>query len=176
MVSFLSSLLAIAVICSKGIVIRTSTEGFVSSDGLKTATKYNIENNASTNFLVALQPKIHQHFKQKSLDKRDYEGKQLYYSLAHTNNEEIDSGATDTENPLIPALALNSYLYRFPTISKSNHPELLPLNPFVSLLLSHYGRYIPLRKLHGRSIYGYSAANNYHNNKPFGAYKIYENE
>ncbi|XP_063374473.1 uncharacterized protein LOC134662132 [Cydia amplana] len=52
----------------------------------------------------------------------------------------------------------------------------LPVDPLLAVLLSNYGFY-----LHGfyglqnnyKNLYGYSASNNIHNNKPFGSYKIY---
>lgn len=52
-----------------------------------------------------------------------------------------------------------------------------PPDPYVALLLSHYGRYLPAGNIlttQYRNLYSYLAANNIHNNKPFGAYKIYE--
>ncbi|XP_047996301.1 probable cyclin-dependent serine/threonine-protein kinase DDB_G0292550 [Leguminivora glycinivorella] len=64
--------------------------------------------------------------------------------------------------PLIP--------FRYNTL---NH---LPVDSLLAVLLSNYGFY-----LHGfyglpnnyKNLYGYSASNNIHNNKPFGSYKIY---
>ncbi|XP_043289548.1 uncharacterized protein [Venturia canescens] len=47
------------------------------------------------------------------------------------------------------------------------HP---PPNPILSLILSHYGRY--LSGNHRPKIYSYMAVNNIHNNKPFGQYKL----
>lgn len=85
----------------------------------------------------------------------------------------IDLHAVIDANPLLAALLLGASLGLSPKPAAPNHPELLPINPYVALLLSQYGRYVPL---HGsaRGIYGYAAANNFHNNKPFGAYKVYE--
>lgn len=82
-------------------------------------------------------------------------------------------------NPLLAALVLSQSL-GIPSAGAAsgfNHPAHLPINPYVALLLSHYGRYIQPAAIlgrHQRGIYGYAAANNYHNNKPFGSYKIYE--
>lgn len=76
-------------------------------------------------------------------------------------------------NPLLAALLLSTTLGIPPTVYGFNHPQHLPTNPYLSLLLSHYGRHIPAFGV-GHGLYGYTAANNYHNNKPFGAYKIYE--
>ncbi|XP_044262552.1 uncharacterized protein LOC123010006 [Tribolium madens] len=76
-------------------------------------------------------------------------------------------------NPLLAALFLSSTLHLHPKIPGYNHLEHLPLNPYLALLLSHYGKYQPVFGK-GGGLYGYVAANNYHNNKPFGAYKIYE--
>ncbi|KAF2906115.1 hypothetical protein ILUMI_00066 [Ignelater luminosus] len=76
-------------------------------------------------------------------------------------------------NPLLAALLLSSILGIEAKSPGFNHPQHLSTNPYIALLLSHYGRYIPLYG-GGHGIYGYNAANNYHNNKPFGAYKIYE--
>lgn len=76
-------------------------------------------------------------------------------------------------NPLLAALLLSSTLGIPQKSPGFNHPQHLPINPYVALLLSHYGRYLPLYGT-ARGIYGYTAANNYHNNKPFGSYKIYE--
>nr|CAH7721192.1 unnamed protein product [Callosobruchus chinensis] len=84
-------------------------------------------------------------------------------------------------NQIATALVLSSILGLQPPSKNSyNHPELPPLNPFIQLLLSHYGRYLGHTQgkneasWSGRGLYGYAAANNIHNNKPFGAYKIYE--
>lgn len=58
-----------------------------------------------------------------------------------------------------------------------NSLDHLPPDPYVALLLSHYGRYLPAGNVlttQYRNLYSYLAANNIHNNKPFGAYKIYE--
>ncbi|KAJ3641164.1 hypothetical protein Zmor_027681 [Zophobas morio] len=76
-------------------------------------------------------------------------------------------------NPLAAALALSSSLRLNPKLPGYNHAEHLPLNPYVALLLSHYGKYAPVYGT-GRGLYGYVAANNYHNNQPVGAYKIFE--
>lgn len=76
-------------------------------------------------------------------------------------------------NPLLDALLVSSSLGISPKSTGLNHPELPPLNPYIALLLSHYGRYTPIYGK-GNGIYSYGAANNYHNNKPFGSYKIYE--
>nr|XP_023029165.1 uncharacterized protein LOC111517298 [Leptinotarsa decemlineata] len=77
------------------------------------------------------------------------------------------------KNPLAASLLLSSMLHLPSMYALANHPELLPINPYIALLLSQYGRYLPQ---HGASkgLYGYQAANNYHNNKPFGSYKIYD--
>ncbi|RZC33628.1 hypothetical protein BDFB_007921 [Asbolus verrucosus] len=76
-------------------------------------------------------------------------------------------------NPLADALLLSTSLGLHPKLPSFNHYEHLPLNPYLALLLSHYGQYAPIYGK-GRGLYGYTAANNYHNNKPFGAYKVYE--
>lgn len=78
-------------------------------------------------------------------------------------------------NPLFAALLLTSSIGIPHKPQGFNHPQHLPVNPYIALFLSHYGRYVPI---HGRKygIYGYTAANNYHNNKPFGSYKIYEDK
>ncbi|XP_023311256.1 uncharacterized protein LOC111691942 [Anoplophora glabripennis] len=93
--------------------------------------------------------------------------------LEHPQLPKIDLHAVIDGNPLLAALLLGASLGLSPKPAAPNHPELLPINPYVALLLSQYGRYVPL---HGgaRGIYGYAAANNFHNNKPFGAYKVYE--
>ncbi|KAG5890802.1 hypothetical protein JTB14_026923 [Gonioctena quinquepunctata] len=77
------------------------------------------------------------------------------------------------ENPLAATLLLSSMLHLPPKYSPANHPELLPINPYIALLLSQYGRYVPHYGSRG-GLYAYQAANNHHNNKPFGSYKIYE--
>ncbi|XP_032667193.1 uncharacterized protein LOC116842300 [Odontomachus brunneus] len=46
------------------------------------------------------------------------------------------------------------------------HP---PPNPLLALVLSRYGRYVPGTR--NPRVYAYTAANNMHNNKPFGIYK-----
>ncbi|KAJ8945977.1 hypothetical protein NQ318_017093 [Aromia moschata] len=77
------------------------------------------------------------------------------------------------ESSLLAALLLSTYL-RLPTKpATANHPDLVPINPYIALLLSHYGKYLPHQGT-GRGLYGYIASNNYHNNMPFGSYKVYE--
>ncbi|XP_060525049.1 uncharacterized protein LOC132701269 [Cylas formicarius] len=78
-------------------------------------------------------------------------------------------------NPLLSALLLSSSL-GIPTYKYQgfNHPDHLPVNPYIALLLSQYGRYLPINSLNGKGIYYYGASNNYHNNKPFGSYKVFE--
>ncbi|KAL3277706.1 hypothetical protein HHI36_013051 [Cryptolaemus montrouzieri] len=78
-----------------------------------------------------------------------------------------------SSNPLLEALLLSKPLEipaKFTGYNTLQHP---PINPYIALLLSHYGRYVAVPGA-GRGIYSYGAANNYHNNKPFGSYKIYE--
>ncbi|XP_041988958.1 uncharacterized protein LOC121740352 [Aricia agestis] len=69
----------------------------------------------------------------------------------------------------------NGYVYmRLPYRYNSlNHA---PVDPLLAVFLSNYGYYLP--GLFGyqrnyKNLYGYSASNNIHNNKPFGAYKIF---
>ncbi|KAJ8966077.1 hypothetical protein NQ317_001663, partial [Molorchus minor] len=77
------------------------------------------------------------------------------------------------ENPLLAALLLSASLGLAAKPSLSNNSELLPTNPYIALLLSKYGRYVPYRGS-AKGIYAYAASNNYHNNKPFGSYKVHE--
>lgn len=79
-------------------------------------------------------------------------------------------------NPVLAALLISTLLSRDsrPKPVAYNTPEHLPPDPYVALLLSHYGRYIPRPGISGHGLYGYTAANNIHNTKPFGSYKIYE--
>lgn len=79
-------------------------------------------------------------------------------------------------NPVLAALLINSLLGNNsgPRPVAYNTPEHEPPNPYVALLLSHYGRYIPRPGIFGHGLYGYSAANNIHNTRPFGSYKIYD--
>lgn len=53
-----------------------------------------------------------------------------------------------------------------------------PPDPMIQVLLSHYGRYLPLNHfnggLRGYGFYSYSAGNDYHNNLPSGGYKVVE--
>ncbi|CAH1112280.1 unnamed protein product [Psylliodes chrysocephalus] len=95
-------------------------------------------------------------------------------------NEEItknkyahSKGTFSHENPLLEALILSTNLHSRAKNLPPNHPDLPPINPFLALLLSQYGRYVPLYGP-GKGIYAYQASNDFHNNKPFGAYKIYE--
>lgn len=74
-------------------------------------------------------------------------------------------------NPVVTALLLSTLLGR--QHIGHNSPEQPAADPFLALLLSHYGRYIP-RPGHYDGLYGYNAANNIHNTKPFGSYKIYD--
>ncbi|XP_072949844.1 uncharacterized protein [Epargyreus clarus] len=66
-----------------------------------------------------------------------------------------------------------SYAYPPSRYNSQNH---LPIDPLLAVFLSNYGHYLPgLYGFPGNyyNIYGYLASNNIHNNKPFGAYKIY---
>lgn len=50
-----------------------------------------------------------------------------------------------------------------------------PPDPMLQVLLSHYGRYLPLTgDLREYGFYSYSAGNDYHNNLPSGGYKVVE--
>lgn len=55
-----------------------------------------------------------------------------------------------------------------------NSPLHPPPNPIISLVLSHYGRYIPGPRQ--PKFYSYMAVNNIHNNRPFGQYKLSSDE
>lgn len=83
--------------------------------------------------------------------------------------------AHTTNNPLIAAVMLSTSLGIPPKPLHYNHPEHLTINPYIALLLSHYGKYVPV---YGSNygLYAYNAVNNYHNNKPFGSYKVYEDQ
>ncbi|XP_011302104.1 uncharacterized protein [Fopius arisanus] len=50
-----------------------------------------------------------------------------------------------------------------------NSPIHPPPRPVIALVLSHYGRYLPIAR--GPRVYSYMAVNNIHNNQPFGQYK-----
>ncbi|KAK9881179.1 hypothetical protein WA026_014527 [Henosepilachna vigintioctopunctata] len=89
-----------------------------------------------------------------------------HYQLTHNHK-------TPSSNPLFEALLLSRPLgipSKFTGYNTLEHP---PINPYIALLLSHYGRYVALPGA-ARGIYSYGAGNNYHNNKPFGSYKISE--
>ncbi|XP_049820508.1 uncharacterized protein LOC126264883 [Aethina tumida] len=79
-------------------------------------------------------------------------------------------------NPLIAALLLGTSLGLPQKSYTSNHPGVVPINPYVALILSNYGRYVPIPRL-ARGVYGYTATNGYLNNLPVGAsYKVYEDK
>lgn len=79
-------------------------------------------------------------------------------------------------NPLIAALLLGTSLGLPQKSYTSNHPGVVPINPYVALILSNYGRYVPIPRL-ARGVYGYAATNGYLNNLPVGAsYKVYEDK
>lgn len=50
-----------------------------------------------------------------------------------------------------------------------NSPIHPPPSPILALVLSKYGRYLPVTR--GPRVYPYMAANNIHNSQPFGQYK-----
>ncbi|XP_015112892.1 uncharacterized protein LOC107038355 [Diachasma alloeum] len=50
-----------------------------------------------------------------------------------------------------------------------NSPIHPPPSPVIALVLSQYGRYLPITR--GPRVYSYMAVNNIHNNQPFGQYK-----
>lgn len=79
-------------------------------------------------------------------------------------------------NPVLAALLISSLLNVNRQLKPVayNTPAHLPPDPYVALLLSHYGKYIARPGAFGHGLYAYSAANNIHNTKPFGSYKIVE--
>ncbi|KAJ8919169.1 hypothetical protein NQ315_012155 [Exocentrus adspersus] len=93
--------------------------------------------------------------------------------LPQSQPPKIDLHAAIDGNPLLAALLLSASLGLSPKPVAPNHPQLLPINPYIALLLSQYGHYVPLYGS-SKGLYGYAAANNFHNNKPFGAYKVHE--
>lgn len=68
-------------------------------------------------------------------------------------------------------VTLDRHLKPFTNLDSYNSDLHLPTNPILALILSQYGRYIP----GSPRLYSYMAANNIHNNKPFGQYK-YESD
>ncbi|KAL1508966.1 hypothetical protein ABEB36_003779 [Hypothenemus hampei] len=79
-------------------------------------------------------------------------------------------------NPLLATLLLSATLGIPPEGVKSkNHSDYGSINPYIAVLLSQYGRYLPGHVLDKKGLYYYAAANNYHNNMPFGTYKVNEN-
>lgn len=79
------------------------------------------------------------------------------------------------QNPLVQALIVSNHLQIPPKLLNRNYPQHQPINPYVALLLSHYGKYVPVYG-NGRGLYAYNAANDYHNNRPFGSYKVHEDQ
>ncbi|XP_045496780.1 uncharacterized protein LOC123695104 [Colias croceus] len=71
----------------------------------------------------------------------------------------------------------NKFIYMPLRIAEGfNSPNHLLVDPLLAVFLSNYGYYLPgLYGITGnyRNLYGYVAANNIHNNQPFGSYKIY---
>ncbi|KAF7995036.1 hypothetical protein HCN44_004508 [Aphidius gifuensis] len=51
-----------------------------------------------------------------------------------------------------------------------NSPIHPPPSPVLALVLSKYGRYLPVTR--GSRVYSYMATNNIHNSQPFGQYKF----
>lgn len=100
----------------------------------------------------------------------DYDTKE---TLHNYNSAGVNIAATADGNPLVGTLLISSIMNLPAKLSKPNDPELLPINPYLALLLSQYGRYLPSHGT-GRGLYAYTAANNFHNNQPIGSYKIYE--
>ncbi|XP_045767445.1 uncharacterized protein LOC123868843 [Maniola jurtina] len=80
----------------------------------------------------------------------------------------------NSRNSYNPDFAFASVPLKVPI--RYNNPNHLLVDPLLAVFLSNYGHYLPsLFGIHGgyNNLYGYLASNNIHNNKPFGAYKIF---
>ncbi|XP_029173758.1 uncharacterized protein LOC114942542 [Nylanderia fulva] len=70
--------------------------------------------------------------------------------------------------------ALDRFLSRALNDDSYNSKLHPPPNPVLALVLSRYGRYVPGTR--NPRVYAYMAANNMHNNQPFGRYKYESDE
>ncbi|XP_045465741.1 uncharacterized protein LOC123674728 [Harmonia axyridis] len=93
--------------------------------------------------------------------------------ISSLHHQKVHYHKPSTSNPLLEALLLSKPLAIPAKFTGHNTLQHQPINPYIALLLSHYGRYVAAPG-EGKGIYSYVASNNYHNNKPFGSYKIYE--
>lgn len=115
---------------------------------------------------------IEKEAKKTTKAKRDYEVEE---------DDRAEAESTIRNNRVAKGLPIRHTSIDFKGLSSFNPGynslDHLPPDPYVALLLSHYGRYLPAGNIlttQYRNLYSYLAANNIHNNKPFGAYKIYE--
>ncbi|CAH0559440.1 unnamed protein product [Brassicogethes aeneus] len=134
-------------------------------------TAYLDGKNSQSDYLYGYKPDVH--LQEPILQNEGY-----FYPDNLPQNMVAGSGALKHQtvvelNPLIAALLLGTSLALPQKSFASNHPGLPPVNPYVALILSNYGRYLPLPKT-TRGIYAYAAANSYHNYQPGGTYKVTE--
>lgn len=89
-----------------------------------------------------------------------------FYALRRLPETAVLHSLIDS-NPLFASLVLNSYL------EHASSPLVKQFQQAIDLpVTSHYVSSGERRK----RIYDHNASNNYHNNKPFGAYKIYDDK
>ncbi|XP_025163481.1 uncharacterized protein LOC105182070 [Harpegnathos saltator] len=82
----------------------------------------------------------------------------------HRGPQDITTAIRALDRFLSEALNVDSY-------NSQLHP---PPNPVLALILSRYGRYVPGTR--NPRVYAHTAANNMHNNQPFGIYKYEQDE
>ncbi|XP_044729449.1 uncharacterized protein LOC123292800 [Chrysoperla carnea] len=102
------------------------------------------------------------------------------FQIASPQNEQFSNNALSLHyNSGFIALMINMLLKlytiqkdgRFINDVRRNSPELLPSDPYIELLLSHYGKYLPKFSGSPKHFYSHITVNNLHNNQPFGNYK-----
>lgn len=92
-------------------------------------------------------------------DKLPYRGEAKLSTYYHREPQDITAAIKTLDRFLSRTLNDDGY-------NSKLHP---PPNPVLALILSRYGRYVPGTR--NPRVYAYMAANNIHNNLPFGRYK-----
>lgn len=90
--------------------------------------------------------------------------------LPHRGKAQATNPHRDSQDITTAIKALDHFLSGVLNDDSYNSELHPPPNPVLALVLSRYGRYVPGAR--NPRVYAHMAANNIHNNKPFGSYKL----
>ncbi|XP_015436803.1 PREDICTED: uncharacterized protein LOC107192121 [Dufourea novaeangliae] len=93
-----------------------------------------------------------------------------YVRLPYREKVQTIDPHRDSQDITTAIKTLDRFLNGVLNSGSSNSDVHPPLNPVFALILSRYGRYV--FGAQNPRVYAYMAANNIHNNKPFGNYKV----